>query len=45
MTNVSALTVWTQVSSFGLLLQLASRRLTGVEDELTSKDNVGLFKN
>lgn len=37
--------VWSLFSSFGLLLQLGSRRLTGVEDELTSKDNDGLFKN
>lgn len=44
-TNVSVL-IWSPTSSFGLLLQLGrSRRLTGVEDELTSNDNVGLFKN
>jgi len=37
--------VWSLISSLGLLLQLGNRRLTGVEDELTSNDNDGLFKN
>lgn len=44
-TKVSDLMVWSPVSSFDLLLQLGNRRFTGVEDELTSNDNVGLFKN
>lgn len=38
--------VWSLISSLGLLLQLGNnKRLTGVEDELTSNDNDGLFKN
>lgn len=45
-TKVSVLTAWSPVSSFGLELQLGNKRLTGVDDELTtSNDNDGLFKN
>lgn len=44
-TKDSVLTVWSPASSFDLLQLGRSRRLTGVEDELTSNDNVGLFKN
>lgn len=45
-TKVSVLIAWSPVSSFGLVLQLGNKRLTGVDDELTtSNDNDGLFKN